>query len=406
MEIRTLISRLADEGTRPETEKFLAERGTEVLGPLLAELADPASDVDCVAALGCVGDAAFDPLTALIATAEDHEVIRRACRAFTGLGVEAERYLAATRHPHAVVRRYAVDMMHGEKGLAHARELLPALADPDHYVRQTALWKFGSMGPDVLPLLHETRRTAKGEVRRRVLMAQLEVGGPDVISAEDRVVLERFVRSKVDDDGWSFEPMHLCGGWFALRTDDQAAVLGVMGLTDPMPVTKVLGASAWNNDHHMWAKDEEHVRCARVYVTAVFDGWTLVFGEPFEHATRPVPELCAVLSKVFGEAHYYGMSCGDGWNAWCIAEDGEVLRYYDSFSPDDQYGEPLDAEEGLCLPHDYDEDLDDCYATDIAEEMSVNPASTDFEGDMEGRGVLALTQCGRTYGSPRGALSV
>lgn len=349
MEIRTLIDRLADEDTRLEAEKFLAERGTEVLGVLLAELADPASQLDCVPALRKIGNAAFDPLAELIASAQDGDVVRRACRAFTGLDVSAERYLNAIQHPHTTVRTHAVSMLHGQTALAHARELLPALADEDYYVRRQTAWVFASMGPDVLPLLQETRRTAKGDIRRGALVGLLEVGGPDVISAKDRVVIERFLRLQVQDDWWTFEPMHLCGGWFALRTEDQAAVLGVFGLSDPVPVTKELGADAWNSDHHQWAKEDEHVQCARAYCTAVFDGWTLVFGEPFKHSPRPVPELCAVLSKVFGEAHYYGMSCGDGWTAWCIAEDGEVIRYYDAFLPEKQIGEPLEAEEGLCV---------------------------------------------------------
>ena len=42
--------------------------------------------------------------------------------------------------------------------------------------------------------------------------------------------------------------------------------------------------------------------------------------------------------------------------------------------------------------------------TDVAEEMSADPRY--FEGDVEGHGVLALTQCGRTYGSPKGFLRI
>jgi hypothetical protein len=109
---------------------------------------------------------------------------------------------------------------------------------------------------------------------------------------------------------------------------------------------------------------------------------------------------------VFGEAHHYGMSCGDGWTAWCIARGGEVVRYYDAFKAEEQIGE-LDVEDGWGLPHDWseeNEDLEDIWATDVAEELSVNP--TYFEGDIEGHGVLALTQCGRTYGSPKGFLEI
>ncbi len=379
------------------------------LPTLLADLADPSSTEDHDAALRQFGDEAFEPLAELVGTTSDGEVYRRARRTLCSLDVPLERYLAATRHQHANMRRESVAMFNGKQNLRYAKDLLHVLADEDYYVQRQGRWTFDSMGPDVLPLLHETRRTAKGMVRRGVLGALAEVGGPDVFSAKDRAMIERFIGVKIEDEEYCFEPMHLCGGWYAVQTDDQAAVLEVFGLSDPVPVTQVLGTAAWNNDHHAWSKPEEHVKCARVYVSAVFDGWTLVFGEPFLHAERPVPEICAVLSKVFGETHYYGMSCGDGWTAWCVAEDGEVRRYYDGFAPEKQIGEPLEVEEGMGLPHDWsdeNDDLEDCWATDVAEAMSVNPSDGEFEGSIEGHGVLALTACGLRYGHPKGFLEI
>lgn len=379
MEIRALLDRLTHEDHRREVENFVSEQGIT----------------------------AFDEIAELIATSDDGEVVRAACRAFILLPVADEVYLEAIRHPHDTVRAHAASRFEGETALKHAKDLLPLLEDENHYVRKEALRAFGSMGPDVLPLLRETRRTAKGAVRRAALSGIVEVAGPDAMSPEDRRVIERYIQFKIEEEMYGTEAMHLCGGWYALRTDDQKAVLEVCGLQDPSPVTKILGGEAWNNDHHAWVKDDEHVRCARVYVTGAWDGWTLVFGEPFAHADRPVTEICAVLSAVFGEAHYYGMSCGDGWTAWCIAEGGEVVRYYDDFAPEKQIGEPLDIEEGRGLPHDWsdeNDDLDDIWAREVAEEMSVDPGY--FEGDVEGHGVLALTRCGRTYGSPRGFLQI
>lgn len=378
MEIRALLDRITHEDHRREVENFLTEHGIT----------------------------AFDEIAALIATSGDDQVVRSASRAFSMLDAGDDVYLAATRHPHATVRREAASMFRGEKALRYARELLPVLADEDRHVRQEALWAFGTMGPDVLPLLQETRRTGKGAIRRGALAGIVEVAGPDALSAADRRMIERYIGVKIEEERFGAEEMHLCGGWYAIRTDDQAAVLEVCGLRDPAPVTKVLGGAAWNNDRHAWTKADEHVECARVYVTGAWDGWTLVFGEPFAHAERPVHEICAVLSSVFGEAHHYAMSCGDAWTAWCIAEDGEVVRYYDAFKPEEQIGE-LDIEDGWGLPHDWsdeNDDLDDIWATDIAEEMSVNPAY--FDGDIEGHGVLALTRCGRTYGSPKGFLPI
>lgn len=378
MEIRALLDRMDRDDFRREAEDFVREQGIT----------------------------AFDEIAELIATSQDGQVVRQACRVFSLLRAGDEVYVAALRHPHHAVRREAASMFRGEHALKHARELLPLLADEDHYAQREALWAFGTMGPDVLPLLHETRRTGKGAVRRAALAGIVEVAGPDALLPQDRKMIERFIGVKIEDEMYGTEEMHLCGGWYAIRTDNQKAVLGVCGLHDPVPVTKVLGASAWNNDQHASSKDDEHVQCARVYVTGAWDGWTLVFGEPFAHGTRGVTEICAVLSAVFGEAHYYGMSCGDGWTAWCIAEGGEIVRYYDAFKAEDQIGE-LDVEDGRGLPHDWsdeNDDLEDIWATEVAEELSVDP--TYFEGDVDGHGVLALTQCGRTYGSPKGFLRI
>ncbi|MFD4638932.1 HEAT repeat domain-containing protein [Lentzea sp. NPDC058436] len=378
MEIRALLDRMDHDGWKTEVEDFAREQGITTFGRLVE----------------------------LLTSSEDSAVLRQGYRVFSLVSADDEVYLGLLGHPHHGIRRAAASMFRGETALRYSRELLPLLADEDHYAQREALWAFGTMGPEVLPLLQETRRTAKGALRRGALIGIVEVGGPDAFVPEDRAVVDRFIRYKLEDDMYSIDEMHLCGGWYAIKTDDQAAVLGVCGLHDPVPVTKVLGADAWNNDHHAWSKDDEHVRCARVYVTGAWDGWTLVFGEPFEHGTRSVQEICAVLSAVFGETHYYGESCGDGWTAWCVAKDGEIVRYYDAFKEDEQIGE-LDVEDGWCLPHDLsdeNDDLDDIYATDVAEELSVNPRY--FEGDTEGHGVLALTQCGRTYGSPKGFLRV
>ncbi|WP_439656131.1 HEAT repeat domain-containing protein [Lentzea sp. HUAS TT2] len=377
MEIRALLDR-RDDRFRSEVEDFVREQGITT----------------------------FDELLDVITTSQDGQVVRQGYRVFSLVSAGDETYLDLLRHPHHGIRRAAASMFRGEEALPHAARLLPVLADENHYVRREALWAFGTMGPDVLPLLQETRRTAKGALRRAALIGIAEVAGPDAFSPEDRKVVDRFVRFKAEDDLYSVDEMHLCGGWYAIRTENQAAVLEVCGLKEPVPVPRFLGAEAWNNDHHAWSKDDEHVRCARVYVTGSWDGWTLVFGEPFEHGTRPVTEICAVLSAVFGEAHYYGMSCGDGWTAWCIAEQGEIVRYYDAFKAEEQIGE-LDVEDGWGLPHDTsdeNDDLDDIWATDVAEELSVNPAY--FEGDVEGSGVLALTECGRVHGSPKGFLRV
>jgi len=96
---------------------------------------------------------------------------------------------------------------------------------------------------------------------------------------------------------------------------------------------------------------------------------------------------------------------------------------------------PHPAESGLLLPHQDDgfpqgaldgvdtsdpeafraryrqvkEELgipDVCYATDIAARLSVDPGALGAHTRATGRGVLALTACGREHGHPAGALPV
>ncbi|GAB4054274.1 hypothetical protein [Catellatospora paridis] len=241
-------------------------------------------------------------------------------------------------------------------------------------------------------------------------------------------------RPRRDDTGRAptspARPVHLCGTWLAISTDDQAAVLTGLDLSDPVPVTMRQGESAWNRDHHSWDRDD-HRRPARVYVTPVLDGWTLVFGDVPGSAhlaegswARRAQALCARLSARFGAAHLYGMSCGDPWTMWCLAEGGEVQRYYETGTGERIGSHP--AEDGYRLP-DEDEDLppeafdgidpadadavmarraelyeryalpEVCYATDIAALTSVDPSTFGTHTRVSGQGVLALTALGRAH---------
>ncbi|MEO6089362.1 MAG: hypothetical protein ABIQ18_40245 [Umezawaea sp.] len=224
------------------------------------------------------------------------------------------------------------------------------------------------------------------------------------------------------------EPVHLSGGWFAVSTDDQAAVLAAFDLSDPVPVTMRFGGSTWNND---WYSDDEHAECTRMYVTPVLDGWTLVFGTPPEqvHDDVGVRLRCAELSARFGAAHWYDQRASTGWSAWCLAEDGRVVRDYDGLRGEDPFGPPHPAESGYLLPHeepplpaDWRDGVDvlvpgalaarygqlqrelgipnHCGATLIAARTSVDPTKLGAHTVHSGTGVLALTACGRWYGVP------
>ncbi|MBO2450648.1 hypothetical protein J4573_26330 [Actinomadura barringtoniae] len=449
MEIQALLDGLADSDDEQvkAASAALVELGAAAVGPVLAVLCDESSAVDWVTSavvLRGIGTPALGPLTEAIAAAPTREVARRAGWAFSGLQVDdLTAFLPALHHPHPRVRDNAayVFQCRPEPALPYAAELLDLLDDPDDEVRQRTRWALEKLGPEVIPLLQDRRRTTRGASRRHALEALAAVGGPGVLDERDLAVVRRLIRLKMRRE--EPEPMHLCGSWFALPTGDQEAVLDAFDLGAAEPVTMRLGAAAWNHDSHAW--DVDHGRCSRVYVSPRLDGWTLIFGEPSDDAHRSEPGTyeerraamlarCAALSLRFGTAHWYGMSDGDGWTGWCVAEGGQITRYYDVHEPDEQLGPPHPAEAGLLLPHVEglpDEAFDgvdtgdphalfaayeaakikyavpdSCDAATFAARASVDPGSLGPHTRVEGHGVLALTGCGRERGHPRGALPI
>lgn len=429
----------------------LAALGAPAVGPLVGVLCDEGSPVDWAVTgqlLRGIGRPALEPLVEAMASAPTPEVARRAGWAHCGLRIDdLSAFVPGLRHPSAKVRGNSayVLQLKGEAALPYVPELIPLLNDSDADVRERAVWALQGIGPGVVPLLREVRRSrTAGRLRRPALEALAAVGGPDALDERDRGLIRRLIRMKIAAE--VPEPMHLCGTWFAVPTGDQVAVLDAFGLSDAEPVTMRLGASAWNHDHHDWSgPDGGHRTCSRVYVSPRLDGWTLVFGRSAEDAHPRDPdqggeagsverERCRTLSRRFGAAHWYGMSCGDGWTAWCVAEHGEIVRYYDAFEPDDRMGPPHPAEQGYLLP---DEDgfpegafddvdpsdpkaytarytrlkrelgiPDTCDATLFAARASTDPSSFGPDTRVEGHGVLALTACGRAHGHPRGALRI
>ncbi|WP_327715537.1 HEAT repeat domain-containing protein [Streptomyces sp. NBC_00490] len=367
-------------------------------------------------------------------------------------------YAALLGHADAEVRDHALFAFQTrpEAAIGYVDRLTPLLGDPEARVRRRAVTTFKEIGTAAVPALRRLRqRPATGpRIRATALEALAAIGGPAALDDRDLAAWRRLTRIKQFTE--TPERPHLCGSWYAVPTADQAAVLAAFDLGDPEPVTLRTGASAWNHDSHNWGRRHPHERCSRVFVGPALDGWTLVFGRSSQDTHRiedaddqekarseVVRERCADLSRGFGAAQWYGMSCGDGWTAWCIAEGGEVVRFYDAFDAaekgDEGPGHP--AESGYRLPHEYVDtgdaldavgdmpdgadpldveafyagyvqvkrDLgipDTCYATDIAARLSVDPGALGARTRVTGTGVLALTACGRRYGHPAGALTV
>ncbi|MFB4306772.1 HEAT repeat domain-containing protein [Actinomadura sp. GTD37] len=440
MEIEALIQQLAGPDQKAASDA-LVEIGAPAIGPVLDVLCDEESPVDwstSATVLRRVGRPALDPLVAAMAAAPTAEVARRCGWAHCGLKIDdLSAFVPGLRHPSPKVRAGSAYFLQlkGAAALPHAPDLIAILDDPDPDVRQRAIWALKELGPGAVPLLRDVRRSSTaGRLRRPALEALAEVAGPAGLDDRDLAAVRRLIRIKQATE--TPEPMHLCGVWFALPTGDQRAVLDAFGLSDPEPVTMWLGESAWNNDKHGWGAD--HMSCSRVYVSPRLDGWTLVFGTPFhtgdELDAEELMDHCRTLSTRFGAAHWYGASCGDAWTAWCVAEQGEIVRFYDIFEEDDQIGPPHPAEEGYVLPHldAFPDDAfdgidigdseafharytqlkaeldipDDCHATTFAARASVDPSTLGPETDVQGHGVLALTACGREQGHPQGALTI
>ncbi|TWF73287.1 HEAT repeat domain-containing protein [Kitasatospora viridis] len=452
MDKRLLIEQLSDgyNQTRPARDALVAQ-GAAVVGAVLELLCDERAGVDwSVSAdvLQRIGEPALLPLAEAAAGAGSAEVTRRIGYALGRLKVaDLAAYLPLLEHPHAEVRSTALFAFQTreEEAAGFVERLLPLLGDPDPEVRQRAVWTFEAIGSAAVPALRAVReRPATGpRIRRGALQALAGAARPGELGDRDLAAWRRLTRIKLADEVPS--GLHLCGSWYALPTTDQAAVLDAFDLGDAEPVTLRTGAAAWNQAQHSWSGRRPHTGCARVFVSPALAGWTLVFGDSAaathrirdreEARDQVVRERCAELGRRFGAAQWYGMSCGDGWTAWCIATGGEVVRHYDVFAAeedDDPLGPPHPAESGFLLPHEdgfpddafdgvnlsdnaafrarYDqvkEELgipDTCYATDIAARLSVDPSALGPDTPVTGHGLLALTACGREHGHPSGAL--
>ncbi|MEV6293106.1 HEAT repeat domain-containing protein [Streptomyces sp. NPDC051896] len=431
------------------------EQGAAVVGAVLDVLCDEQSPVEWTVSadvLCRIGEPALLPLAVAAGAADSPEVERRVGWALGRLEVGDQGvYAPLLDHPHPTVRGTALFafQIQGEAAVGFVDRLIPLLGDPEPEVRRRAVVTFQAIGNAAVPELRGVRRSpAPGPgVRAGALEALAAAAGPAALDAGDQNAWRRLTRIRLLAE--VPEGMHLCGSWYAVRTADQAAVLDAFDLADPEPVTLRTGAAAWNHDHHDWQRTRPHSGCSRVFVSPALEGWTLVFGDSSEHRHRideaedpdealnqVVRQRCADLSRRFGAAQWYGMSCGDGWTAWCIAEAGEVVRQYDAYDAEEHgdRGPAHPAESGYLLPHQdgfpegaFDgvsasdteaftaryhqvkEELripDTCYANDIAARLSVDPAALGANTRIEGCGVLALTACGREHGHPAGALPV
>lgn len=445
MRISSLVEQLRahDPGHRQAAANALVAASALAVGPLVAALRDSNGWYahNYVEVLQQIGDPALQPLVDALANGtsprahnrapsrrnpignaleglrvsdrnmfvpllhhESHNVRSWACSAFAAMGTGAAPYvpvvlpLLADEDPDV---RYSSCRVFGrlpDESLSHLPALLLLLADPVDFVRREASHVISWIGPRVVPVLREMRRSPS-PYRWHALNGLAEIVGWDRLDPSDQALVRRLIRIRIPHE--VPEPFDPEGQWYAIPTHDQAAVLDALDLSDPMPVTMRLGQAAASNGFLL---------AGRVgYVTPVLDGWTLAFVWSLD-----LEDTTAALSRRFGTAHgyinwddYHGCGFATGW---CIAEHGTIIRSY--IHQDDAYetGPPIPAEHGYLLPHEDDPDGSNdvhwCYATDIAARISVGPTTIGPHTRVEGHPVLAVTADGRRDGVTPGALPI
>lgn len=305
---------------------------------------------------------------------------------------DTTRYLPLLRHPERDVRYRALGGLATPSSAAHTcvEQILPLLSDPDAHVANQALNTLAAMGTDARDALRRLAR-APGPHRERALAALAAHGEWPLLEPSDRALLERWIESRVAAE----PPERIAEGngdilcdWFAVPTADHDALVEVLGLYEPMPVTMRLGWRLVNRDV--------------VYLTPELNGWTLIFYY-FEYDA--LQDFVVELSRHFGAAQYFGSDYG--YKGWALAEDGELQRLYlggDETQPDTSIGPPHPAEvlvsEGLWRDEDEPEGRPLCGPQHVAGYASVDPTRIGPDTTARGHGLVAGTTAGwhRTLG--------
>lgn len=266
--------------------------------------------------------------------------------------------------------------------------MLERLLAADERERSQALRAFR---PEAREALQRVRRHGPGRLRSAALQALAFVDGEAGLDLADVALLERLVRVRLPRD----DPATLSGcwlRWWAVRSDDQAAVMASVGLHDLRPVTHAIAEAVLSTIEHHRAGQPF------VFVGPAFEGWTTIVG-PWCDAFHELPDhpgrLEAAradlrrLSARFGEAHAFYSGEHDGGSRWLVARDGHIVRTFDPEDLGGCSGAPLEFEhawlaaEGLAgRPEDHfdedgflSDDLHDRYLVRIvASDISDTPS--------------------------------
>lgn len=205
--------------------------------------------------------------------------------------------------------------------------------------RYELLWRLENQ-PEFVAALQAVRRSGPGRLRSVALDALMYLAGPSALDPADAAAIDRLIRIRQRTDPVA-AVMSCWTDWWCVRSDDQAAVIASLGLTDLRPVTYTLACCIVDNVEH------DDSDSGVVYVGPALNGWTPVVGprcDAFGERREQVQSVLERLSAQFGEAHafYFGAQ-GDG-SAWLVARDGVTVRRYSSVDPGQSSGEPLPIE--------------------------------------------------------------
>jgi hypothetical protein len=269
-------------------------------------------------------------------------------------------------------------------------EMLARLSAEHDYHRRWDIVSQIEKAPNAVAVLRAVRRHGPGRLRAAALGTLMYLEGEAGLHPTDVAAVKRLIRIRQRTDLLS-PVMSIATTWWCVRDFDQATVLASLGLTSPRPVTYKLANSVMEI---IDADDESGL----VYVGPEINGWTPVVGpwcDAFGDRADEVRTTVERLSADCGEVHAFSFSAYNDGTAWLVAKNGETVRRYSTFDPQDATGDPLPIEqdwmaaqgvpgrpEDHCRYNDhgvlvYDDEFADAMwdfyeANDVAAEISVD----------------------------------
>lgn len=173
--------------------------------------------------------------------------------------------------------------------------------------------------------------------------------------------------------------------WFAVKTNNTDLLVKTLGLQN-------LSQANWHSGIECAYGDSNYV-----YITPPIGKWKLIVGTSLnfgdsDEGIEEVTQILNKLSKVFGEAQFFGTHRVVEFHCWAKSVDGELKRYYSYLGERGEnlkvYGEISEIENSINLINTFSERAKDEFYLDdeslvfpseelvmkIAGDWSVNPS--------------------------------